>query len=163
MTSTRIVVYPGTFDPITYGHIDIIERGLDLFDQLIIAITTAGSKTPLLSLDKRCSLIKQLFDKQPRIKIIRFSGLLVDFMQQHNSRFVLRGIRNHTDMQYEFQLATMNQSMKKDMETVFLKASPKLAHISSTFVRDIAVNLTPNTLADLNNYIPSIITNALNT
>jgi pantetheine-phosphate adenylyltransferase len=142
----KIAVYPGTFDPITYGHINIAERASHLFDEVIIAIAANVGKSPLFSLEERIGFIKQIFIKIPHIKVESFSGLLVKFMEKKHAKIVLRGIRTSGDMEYEFQLAVANRHLKPDIETVFLKPDERFTHISSSIVREIATmggNLTP--------------------
>lgn len=163
MAPSKIAVYPGTFDPITYGHIDIIERGTQLFDKVIVAVTAGTGKAPALSSEQRITLTQQVFATNPRVEIVPFTGLLVDFMQERDIRFVLRGIRNVADMQHEFQLATMNRIMKPDMETVFLKADERFAHVSSTIVREIAAKTSPGSLGDLSLFVPPLVVEALKT
>lgn len=161
MTVSKIAVYPGTFDPITYGHIDIIERGAQLFDKVIVAVTAGTGKSPLLSPEQRIALAQQVFATNSRVEVVPFTGLLVDFMQNRGIHSVLRGIRNVADMQHEFQLATMNKIMKPDMETVFLQANERFAHVSSTIVREIAAKAQPGSLGDLSLFVPPLVATAL--
>lgn len=150
-------VYPGTFDPVTYGHIDLVTRATQLFDQVILAVTVGAGKSPAFPLEQRLALAAEVFADNSRVEIVPFSGLLVDFMQQRNICVILRGIRTLADLQYEFQLATMNQLMKANIETVFLKTADKYAHISSTIVREIAAKGGDNTLGDLSLFVPATV------
>lgn len=161
MTASKIAVYPGTFDPITYGHIDIIERGVQLFDKVVVAVTAGTGKSPLLSPEQRIALAQQVFATNSRVEVVPFTGLLVDFMQNRGIQYVLRGIRNVADMQHEFQLATMNKIMKPDMETVFLQANERFAHVSSTIVREIAAKAQPGSLGDLSLFVSPLVATAL--
>jgi pantetheine-phosphate adenylyltransferase len=145
-------IYPGTFDPITYGHVQIVWRGLRLFDNILLAIAESSNKTPLLSLDERLMLAKKIFASYPGVKVVPFSGLLVDFMRENDIRTVLRGIRTISDMEYEFRLASMNQHMFPAMETVFLKPDDRFAYISSTIIREIA-----RMGGDLSQFVPEAV------
>lgn len=133
------IVYPGTFDPMTHGHVDLVKRASLIFDTVIIAIAASVNKTPTFTLDERVSTIKQIFQFDKQVHIETFSGLLVNFMQQKNIRLMLRGLRTPTDMEYEFQLANMYQCLMPGVETVFLKSNERFAHVSSSMVREIAM------------------------
>lgn len=161
MTVSKIAVYPGTFDPITYGHIDIIERGTQLFDKVVIAVTAGTGKSPMLTPEQRIALVQQALVANSRVEVVSFTGLLVDFMRDRGIQYALRGIRNVADMQHEFQLATMNKIMKPDMETVFLQANERFAHVSSTIVREIAAKAQPGSLGDLSLFVPPLVATAL--
>ena len=135
---SKKIVYPGTFDPITLGHIDLVHRALVLFDTVIIAVAESVKKQPLFSLSERVGLAKQVFGQTEGVKVLGFDNLLVDFVRQQQANIVLRGLRVVTDFEYEFQLANVNRVMAPDIETVFLTPSEKYSYISSTFVREIA-------------------------
>ena len=132
-------VFPGSFDPITIGHIDLIYRGLEIFDEIIIAIGVNADKKQLFSLEDKIQQIKNSFINDPRIKVTSYKGLTIDFCKSVNSKYILRGLRNSSDFNYEQSIAQTNSSLSK-IESVFLISSPQLAHISSTIVRDIIKN-----------------------
>ena len=131
-------LYPGTFDPITLGHIDIIERALNLFDEIIIAIATSDSKTPLFSLEERIEQIETIFKGNKNVRAIGFTGLIVDLAKQEQVTMLIRGLRAVSDFEYEFQLANMNRAMSPEIESVFLTPKAKFSFLSSTLVREIA-------------------------
>jgi pantetheine-phosphate adenylyltransferase len=131
-------LYPGTFDPVTLGHIDLIERALHLFDEVTVAIATSESKTPLFSLEERIEHIETIFEGNKRIKIIGFTGLVVDLAKEEESNILIRGLRAVSDFEYELQLANMNRAMSPDLESVFLTPKAKFSFLSSTLVREIA-------------------------
>jgi pantetheine-phosphate adenylyltransferase len=131
------VVYPGTFDPITNGHIDLILRASKLFDKLIIAIAFSESKNTLFSFEERVALTESILVDSPNVEVVGFSGLLVDLVKEHNTNVVLRGVRNISDFEYEMQLANMNRAMSPHFESVFLTPSDNLSYISSSLVREI--------------------------
>jgi pantetheine-phosphate adenylyltransferase len=138
-TSGTIAVYPGTFDPITNGHLDIIHRGLTLFDRIIIAIASNPGKTPLFTLDERREMIVACFPgNEPRISVEDVSGLLVDFAYKKGARAIIRGLRAVSDFDYEFQLALMNRRIERDVETVFLMTGFRWIYISSSIIKDAA-------------------------
>ena len=138
-TKPNLVVYPGTFDPITFGHIDIIKRALMLFDKIIVAIALNPSKTPLFTLEERMEMIRQSFPEEAgRIIVDSTSGLIAEYAARKNARAIIRGLRAVSDFDYEFQLAGMNRHLMPEVETVFLTPSDKYQFISSTFVREIA-------------------------
>ncbi|MDA7550096.1 pantetheine-phosphate adenylyltransferase [Flavobacteriaceae bacterium] len=132
-------VFPGSFDPITIGHVDLIYRGLEIFDEIIIAIGVNADKKQLFSLEDKIQQIKNSFINEPRIKVTSYKGLTIDFCKSVNSKYILRGLRNSSDFNYEQSIAQTNSSLSK-IESVFLISSPQLAHISSTIVRDIIKN-----------------------
>lgn len=143
---TQTVVYPGTFDPITNGHIDLVERAARLFDQVVVAIAESQKKQPLFDLGERVALSQQSLQHLDNVKVAGFSGLLTDFVSEQGSNCVLRGLRAVADFEYEFQLANMNRAIKPDFESVFLTPAEDLAYISSSLVREIASmggNITP--------------------
>lgn len=139
MNST--ILYPGTFDPITKGHIDLIKRACNLFDKIIVAVAIGHHKQPLFSFDERVALVKDsLADLglDGQISVVGFDGLLVDLLVQHKAHAVLRGLRAVSDFEYEFGLANMNRSLNKHFETVFLTPAQEYSFVSSTLVREVA-------------------------
>jgi pantetheine-phosphate adenylyltransferase len=135
----RTVVYPGTFDPITNGHIDLVERACRLFDHVIVAVAASSRKNPLFTLDERVDLAQQTLAHLPNIEVCGFDILLVDFVRQKEASAVLRGLRAVSDFEYEFQLANMNRALEPTMESLFLTPAEHLSYISSSIVREIAV------------------------
>lgn len=131
-------IYPGTFDPITRGHEDLIRRSSRLFDQVVVAVAASKSKQPLFSLDERVEMARQVLADNPNIRITGFSGLLMDFVRQQQARVVIRGLRAVSDFEYEFQMAGMNRILYPDVETVFLTPSEQYMFVSATMVRQIA-------------------------
>ena len=132
-------VFPGSFDPITLGHVDLIYRGLEIFDEIIIAIGVNADKKQLFSLEDKIQQIKNTFINEPRIEVASYKGLTIDFCKSVNSKYILRGLRNSSDFNYEQSIAQTNSSLSS-IESVFLISSPQLTHISSTIVRDIIRN-----------------------
>jgi pantetheine-phosphate adenylyltransferase len=135
----RTVVYPGTFDPITNGHIDLVERACRLFDRVIVAVAASNRKNPLFSLDERVALAQQTLNHLPNVTVVGFNILLVEFVRQQNAQAVLRGLRAVSDFEYEFQLANMNRALAPTMESIFLTPAEHLSYISSSIVREIAI------------------------
>tara|TARA_B110000263_G_scaffold454_1_gene366 strand:- start:71 stop:550 length:480 start_codon:yes stop_codon:yes gene_type:complete len=131
-------LYPGTFDPVTLGHIDLIERALHLFDEVTVAIATSESKIPLFTLEERIDHIQRIFEGNKRIKVIGFTGLVVDLAKEEESNILIRGLRAVSDFEYELQLANMNRAMSPDLESIFLTPKANLSFLSSTLVREIA-------------------------
>lgn len=132
------VVYPGTFDPITNGHIDLVERAARLFDRVVVAIAHSEKKQPLFDLQERTELCSSALAHIGNIEILPFTGLLVDFVESCNTHVVLRGLRAVSDFEYEFQMANMNRAQNPHFESVFLTPSDHLSYISATLVREIA-------------------------
>lgn len=133
----RTAVYPGSFDPFTNGHRDILQRALTVFDKIIIAVVRNPGKVPLFSLQDRVEIIKNSIEPSSRIEITSFSGLLVDFMKQKNSSIMVKGLRAVSDFEFEFQMALMNRKLNPEVETVFLMTSSEYAFLSSSRVREI--------------------------
>ena len=134
-----IAVYPGTFDPMTLGHEDVIHRACHLFERLIVAVAAGHHKKTMFTLDERMEMTRNVVKDYPQVEVESFSGLLRDFVVARGGKAMVRGLRAVTDFDYEFQLAGMNRSLMPDVETVFLTPSEKYQFISSTFVREIAV------------------------
>ena len=150
---TRIL-YPGTFDPITNGHVDLVTRAVKLFDEVIIAVASGHHKKPLFDFEERVELVETVFADLPQVSVIGFEGLLVDFMREKNATAVLRGLRAMSDFEYEFQLANMNRELDENFEAVFLTPSQNYSFISSTMIREIAklggdvTKFVPNCVAE---------------
>lgn len=132
-------VYPGTFDPITRGHEDLVRRAARIFNQVIVGIAGSSGKKSFFSLDERVDMAERVLSDCPNVKVMPFSGLLMDFLQKQNARVILRGLRAASDFEYEFQMAGMNRSMYPDVETLFMTPSEQYMFISATIVREIAL------------------------
>jgi pantetheine-phosphate adenylyltransferase len=132
------IVYPGTFDPITFGHTDIIKRASKIFEQVIVAVAENSHKSPLLSFEQRITLAQDVLSDIPNVKVIGFSGLLTEFVTQQNAAVILRGLRAVADFEYEFQLASTNRQLAPEIETMFLTPDAKYSYISSSLVKEIA-------------------------
>ena len=135
---TKIAIYPGTFDPVTKGHIDICERALKMFDEVVIGVADSLAKEPFFDINERKDMLKTVFKYSPRISIKPFSGLLIDFARECSAEVIIRGLRAISDFEYEVQLAGMNRSLAPEIETVFLTAAQRYAFVSSSLVREIA-------------------------
>jgi pantetheine-phosphate adenylyltransferase len=133
----RIALFPGTFDPVTFGHIDIIERSLPLFDKLIIGIGLNSNKKPMFSAEQRVQWLDEIFKNESRIESVIYEGLTVDCCKKVNARYILRGTRYVSDFEYEKAIADMNRSLDEEIETVFLTCLPKYTSVASTLVRDV--------------------------
>lgn len=134
----NIAVYPGSFDPCTNGHLDIIRRVSGIFDKVIVAVLCNSSKTPLFSAEERVEILKNATADIPNVEVISFSGLLVDFMKEHNANIVVKGLRAVSDFEYEFQMALTNRKLCDDIETLFISASTEYMFLSSSIVKEIA-------------------------
>ena len=144
--TTKTVIYPGTFDPITNGHVDLTERAARLFDRVVVAIAHSEKKTPLFNLEERVVLCQQTLSHVDNVEVVGFSNLLTDFARSQGANCVLRGLRAVADFEYEFQLANMNRAMWPEFESIFLTPSEHLSYISSSLVREIAAlngDITP--------------------
>jgi pantetheine-phosphate adenylyltransferase len=131
-------IYPGTFDPITLGHEDLVRRAAKLFDHLIVAVADAAAKRPFFTRDERVAMVREVVKDLKNVEVVGFSGLLMKFVQQHGARVVIRGLRAVSDFEYEFQLAGMNRGMYPDVETLFLTPGEQYMFISATIVREIS-------------------------
>ncbi|MDD3814302.1 MAG: pantetheine-phosphate adenylyltransferase [Desulfocapsaceae bacterium] len=139
LQSPTLAIYPGTFDPITMGHMDIIGRALNLFDRIIIAIAINPGKTPLFTLDQRIEMIQKCFpEEHPRIEIAAVSGLLVNYAVQRGAKAIIRGLRAVSDFDYELQLALMNRKLEREVDTIFLMPAFRWIYISSSIIKDAA-------------------------
>lgn len=136
----RICLFPGTFDPITIGHLDIINRSLDLFDNLIIGIGRNASKVSMFSEEQRLEWIKEIFKDEPRVSAVVYEGLTVDCCKKVGAKYILRGIRYVNDFEYEKAIADMNRSLDGHIETIFLTCLPQYTSVASTLVRDVLRN-----------------------
>jgi len=152
----KIVVYPGTFDPITNGHIDLIERALRLFDNVIVAIAKSSKKNPLFTLEERVDLTSQALSHLNNIEVCGFDRLLADFVKERNATGLIRGLRAVSDFEYEFQLANMNRALAPQMESIFLTPSEKFSYLSSSLIREIA-----SLGGDVSQFVPKIVEDAL--
>ena len=136
--ATKIAIYPGTFDPLTRGHEDLIRRGAKIFDQLIVGVADSRNKKPFFTLDERIEMAREVLSHYPNVTVKGFSGLLKDFVRENQGNVILRGLRAVSDFEYEFQMAGMNRYLLPDVETMFMTPSDQYQFISGTIVREIA-------------------------
>ncbi len=155
MSKTRIAVYPGTFDPITLGHEDIVRRAANLFDEVIVAVAGSTNKRTLFSLDERVALAKSVFI-DANVKVLGFNSLLMQFVQEQGAQMVIRGLRAASDFEYEFQLAGMNRKLYPKLETLFLTPAEQYMFVSSSLVREVA-----NLGGDVNQFVSSTVEAAI--
>jgi len=134
----RILVYPGSFDPVTNGHLDIIERAAKICDKLIVAVLVNRNKAPVFSIEERVALLKEVLDGKPNIEIAAFSGLLVDFMKKKGANTIIKGLRAVSDFEYEFQMALLNKHLDNNIETLFMMTGINYSYLSSSAVRELA-------------------------
>lgn len=151
-----VAVYPGTFDPVTNGHTDLVARASRLFDKVIVAIAASPSKAPLFDLDQRISLVRQVLFEHGNVEVCGFSDLLVDFVRKKDANVILRGLRAVSDFEYEMQLASMNRRLADDIETMFLTPSENSSFISSSLVREIASHD-----GDVSQFVHPVVVDAL--
>lgn len=150
-------LYPGTFDPFTNGHEELVRRTAGLFGRVIIAVAASPKKQPLFTLDQRIELIKSVVGDVPGIEVVGYEGLTVEVAHQHNAKAIIRGLRAVSDFEYEFQLATMNRHLASDVETVFLTPTEEFMFVSSTLVREIAA-----LGGDVSGFVNESVSKALN-
>ncbi len=152
----RIAVYPGSFDPITYGHLHIIERGLEVFDRIVIAVARNSEKKSLFTNQERIKLIEQAVGGNQRIKVDTFDGLLVDYVIGQGASVILRGLRAVSDFEYEFQIAQMNHNLRPEVETLFMMTSVPYGYLSSSIVKEVASLNGP-----IQSLVPPVVKEAL--
>jgi pantetheine-phosphate adenylyltransferase len=152
----KVAVYPGSFDPLTNGHLDIIKRGSQLFDQLAVAVMNNTSKTPVFSVPERIEQIKDVVSVFDNVSVITADELTVNLMNRVGADYLLRGLRNGTDFQYEQDIAAMNQHLDDQVETIFMLADPKYAHLSSSLIKEVV-----KFGGDVSQYLPTAINTAL--
>ncbi len=148
----RICLFPGTFDPVTFGHLDIIERALPLFDKLFIGIGVNANKEPMFSADTRVQWLEEIFNNEPKIEPVIYEGLTVECCKKISANYILRGIRYVNDFEYEKAIADMNRSLDTNIETVFLTCLPKYTSVASTLVRDVIRNG-----GDVSKFVPDAV------
>ena len=134
----RIAIYPGTFDPITYGHIDVVNRATQLFSRVIVLVARNASKTPLFTDDERVAMIREVFRRRPSVEVDEFQGLLVHYATRRKATAIIRGLRAVSDFEYEFQLALTNRKLAPKLDTVFLVPHEKYTYLNSSIVREVA-------------------------
>lgn len=134
---TRRAVYPGTFDPLTNGHVDIIERGSHLFDEIVVSVLVNAEKTPLFSVDERLAIIREVFAHRSNVQVDTFDGLLVDYARKKRATAIVRGLRAVSDFEYEFQMALMNRRLEAEIETVFMMPAEQYTYISSRLIKEV--------------------------
>lgn len=152
----RIAVYPGSFDPVTFGHLDIIRRAAKQFDRLIVAVLNNTSKKPLFSVDERKALLADVTSDLPNVEIDSFRDLLVRYMRSRKAQAIVRGIRSVTDFEYELQMASTNRQLDEGIETVFMMTNPKYSYLSSSIVKEIAMFHGP-----VHDLVPPVVESAL--
>lgn len=152
----KIAVYPGSFDPITHGHLDIIRRGLQIFDEVIVAVARNSQKNSLFSIDERVALIRDVLKDDPRVSVDTFTGLLIDYVASRQAHVVIRGLRAISDFEYEFQIAQMNSTIGRNIETMFMMTSVQYGYLSSSIVREVC-----SLGGDIDTFVPAEVKAAM--
>jgi pantetheine-phosphate adenylyltransferase len=152
----RVCLFPGTFDPVTFGHLDIVQRALRLFDQFYIGIGTNANKEPMFSAEQRKKWLQTIFTAEPKVDIVIYEGLTVECCKQVGANYILRGIRYVSDFEYEKAIADMNRSLDEQIETVFLTCLPEYTSVASTLVRDVIRNG-----GNVSQFVPEVVLNSL--
>lgn len=153
----RIAVYPGSFDPVTNGHLDIIQRSSSIFDKVVVGVLNNASKNPLFTVDERVDMLKKVTEDIDNVEIDSFTGLLVDFAKSKNASVIIKGLRTVMDFEYEFQMALLNKALNPEYETMFLMTDSKYSYISSSMVKELA-----GFHGDLTGLVPAEIANKIN-
>ncbi|MFA6598016.1 MAG: pantetheine-phosphate adenylyltransferase [Ignavibacteriaceae bacterium] len=152
----KIAVYPGTFDPVTNGHIDIVQRACELFDEVIVTVAVNPAKDPMFTVEERLNLLRESLKNFPTVKIDSFAGLIVEHAHSVNAAAIIRGLRAVSDFEFEFQMALMNRKLADDITTVFLMPNEKYTYLNSTIIRGLA-----RFKADVSEFVPEAVQNAL--
>lgn len=152
----NIAIYPGSFDPITNGHLDIIRRSSNIFSKVIVAVLINKEKKGFFSIEERVALIKDEIKGFDNVEVISFNGLLVELMEKENAKIIIKGLRNTVDFEYEHQMALMNKKLKDDVETLYMSTNPKYSYISSSAIRQIA-----NFNGDISEFVPKNVNDAV--
>ena len=148
----RVIVYPGSFDPVTYGHLDIIKRALKICDQLIVAVSTNPIKKPLFSLKERILLLKESIKEMKNVRVEKFDGLLVDYLKRKGARIIIRGLRVVSDFEYEFQMVLTNRKLDEEIDTIFMMPTESYFYLSSSLIKELAL-----LGADISRYVPKFV------
>ncbi|MHB1247330.1 MAG: pantetheine-phosphate adenylyltransferase [Sulfuriferula sp.] len=156
MAMYKIAVYPGTFDPVTRGHEDLVRRALRIFDEVVVAVAAGSHKRPFFDLNERVEMAQQVFADAPRVRVVGFSGLLMQLVAEQEAHIILRGLRAVSDFEYEFQLAGMNRHLNPEVETVFMTPAEQLMFISASMVREIAL-----LGGDVSQFVPHLVVQRL--
>ncbi|OEG00348.1 pantetheine-phosphate adenylyltransferase [Vulcanibacillus modesticaldus] len=149
-------VYPGSFDPVTYGHLDIIQRGSRIFDKVTVAVLINPYKNPLFTVEERVELIKEVTKDMPNVEVDSFHGLLIDYMRQKNANTIIKGLRAVSDFEYELQMASINRKLDENIETFFMMTNNKYSFLSSSIVKEVARHQ-----GSVNDLVPEVVENAL--
>lgn len=152
----RVAVYPGSFDPVTYGHLDIIDRALKIFDGVIVAVARNSEKNALFTVQERINMLTEILKDRPEARVETFDGLLVDYVRQAGATVVIRGLRAVSDFEFEFQLAQMNRNITRDVETLFMMTSVPYSYLSSSIVKEVSHLNGP-----VDKLVPPLVKNAL--
>ncbi len=152
----KVAVYPGSFDPITYGHLDIIKRGLIIFDEIIIAVARNSQKNALFSTEERVGLIQEVMKDESRVSVDTFSGLLIEYVASRGAHVIIRGLRAISDFEYEFQIAQMNSTIGREIETLFMMTSLQYGYLSSSIVKEVC-----SLNGDIDRFVPPEVKLAL--
>lgn len=156
-TTVKRAIYPGTFDPVTYGHLDIIERSAKIFDEIIVGILINYAKTPLFTVEQRVAMMKESVSHLPNVRVMSFGGLLIDFARSQQAGFIVRGLRAVTDFEYELQMTQTNKAIAPDIDTIFFTTSLKYSYLSSSTVKELA-----SFGEDISRFVPAKVMELLN-